>query len=80
MLRVSSLFALAFGFLCLTAFRAEKPKCNDRLFPINTTQALSHFGNERFSLSFIAPNNRPDTDTLYSSPWPSGRWPSLISI
>ena len=63
MLRVSSLFALAFGFLCLTAFRAEKPKCNDRLFPINTAQALSHLGNEHFSLSFIAPNNRPDTDT-----------------
>ena len=33
MLRVATPFALAFGFLCLTAFGAENPKCNDRLFP-----------------------------------------------
>lgn len=32
MLRVVTPFALAFGFLCLTAFRAENPKCDDRPF------------------------------------------------
>jgi len=63
MLRVCSLFALAFGLLCLTAFRAEKPKCNDRLFPINTTQALSQFGGEWFPLSHSALSQWPDTDT-----------------
>lgn len=41
MLRVYSLFALAFGFLCLTAFRAEDPKCNDQCAPNNSTAGRS---------------------------------------
>lgn len=45
MLRVYSLFALAFGFFCLTAFRAENPKCNDQPFPNNSTAA--HFSSCR---------------------------------
>lgn len=35
MLRVCSFFALAFGILCLTAFRTEDPKCNNRHFSSN---------------------------------------------
>lgn len=41
MLRVATLFALAFGFLCLTAFRTDGPKCNDRPFPNSTSCLLS---------------------------------------
>lgn len=36
MLRVATPFALAFGFLCLTAFRAENPKCNDQPCPAHS--------------------------------------------
>lgn len=41
MLRVATPFALAFGFLCLTAFRAGNPKCNDRLSPTHSTTTLT---------------------------------------
>lgn len=58
MLRVFTLFALASGFLCLTAFRAEEPKCNDRLLPANHTQAPGRSGNARFDTP-----GKPDADT-----------------
>lgn len=59
MLRVFTLFALASGFLCLTAFRGENPKCNDRPFASNTTLA----GEDFFNFTLLNSNDWPETDT-----------------
>jgi type 1 glutamine amidotransferase len=63
MLRVYSLFALAFGFFCLTAFRAEEPKCNDRPLLTHSTAASSCFDNGVSILTFSTLHNLLDTDT-----------------
>jgi hypothetical protein len=63
MLRVFTLFALASGFLCLTAFRAENPKCNDRPFASNTAFTQSCGGEVPHLCSFSDSNNWPEADT-----------------
>lgn len=63
MLRVYSLFALAFGFLCLTAFRAEVPKCNHRLFPTNAATPIHHASCGFTWLNFNDLSNWPVADT-----------------
>lgn len=64
MLRVATPFALAFGFLCLTAFRAENPKCNDR--PSSTDRAAGLiYSKSGFTLLNQADfEYLPDTDTV----------------
>lgn len=59
MLRVYSLFALAFGFLCLTAFRSENPKCSDPFSANNSTTARPFSGRRCFHIL----RNGPEVDT-----------------
>ncbi len=63
MLRVYSLFALAVGFTCLTAFRAENPKCNDQPLPANSVAAAHSAGCTSRHLFFHAPEDWVDVDT-----------------
>lgn len=60
MLRVATPFALAFGFLCLTALRAENPKCNDRPF---SATAYSYTCCGFTALDFNDLNHWPEADT-----------------
>ncbi|MCB0529355.1 MAG: T9SS type A sorting domain-containing protein [Lewinellaceae bacterium] len=58
MLRVYSLFALVSGFICLTAFRAEDPKCDDRLFSNHTAAAADADAGFEYALT-----GSPEADT-----------------
>lgn len=63
MLRVATPFALAFGLLCLTALRAENPKCNDRPFPAGAVTAYSYTCCGFTALNFNDLNHWPEADT-----------------
>ncbi len=63
MLRVATLFALASGFLCLTAFRAEDPKCNDQPIPTNISAPRNHALVGFSVLNFNDLNNLPSADS-----------------
>lgn len=47
MLRTAFIFALAVGFLSLTAFRAEKPKFGECPFTVNTTESRFFLAGQR---------------------------------
>lgn len=63
MLRVYLFFALASGSLCLTSFRAEEPKCNDRPLPITPLATRNSLGCDFTLLTFNDLNYFADADS-----------------